>query len=423
MLSTVEQRSALSVLVADDERSVLDVLAALIGAEDDLRLIGTATDADDAIATAVSHQPDVVLLDVRMPGGGGLRAAREIARRCPSTRVIALTAHEDEDTVIAMMAAGAHAYVPKGDSTDRILREIHRHPAASGAGPTAATGAPTVWGSGVSHRGGPGERRDEQRARVQRVIDDGTMRPAFQPIVELGSGRLVGVEAIARVAELPLRGGDAWFAEAESVGMLAAFEAAFIGAALRGLLELPESAFLSINVSPSVFASDEIQDALAAAPAARIILELTEHARVADYGDLAASLAPMRSRGFRLAVDDVGAGISRLRHVVMLVPDMVKLDSALTAGLDHDPTRHAVVAALADCAAQLGAVAVAAGVAGAEQVEALQAVGVTLGQSALSLEAGTLTSMDAARALNIRGRRADASMSTTTAVQPGEGTR
>jgi EAL domain-containing protein (putative c-di-GMP-specific phosphodiesterase class I) len=119
----------------------------------------------------------------------------------------------------------------------------------------------------------------------------------------------------------------------------------------------------------------------------------------------------------------VGAGISRLRHVVMLVPDMVKIDSALTAGIEHDPTRHAVVAAMADCAAQLGAVAVAAGVAGVEQVEALQAVGVTLGQSALSLEAGTLTSMDPARALNIRGRRADASNSTTTAVQPGEGTR
>ena len=88
MLSAVEQGSALSVLVADDERSVLDVLTALIGAEDDLRLIGTAIDADDAIAAAVSHRPVVVLLDVRMPGGGGLRAAREIARRCPSTRVI-----------------------------------------------------------------------------------------------------------------------------------------------------------------------------------------------------------------------------------------------------------------------------------------------------------------------------------------------
>ena len=423
MLSgAVEQQTVLSVLVADDERSVLDVLEALIGAEEDLRLIGKAADADDAIATAVSHQPDVVLLDVRMPGGGGLRAAREIARRCPSTRMIALTAHEDEETVIAMMAAGAHAYVPKGDSTDRILREIHRHAGGARGGHTAGTRAATVWGTTSPGRSCPGDRRHEQRARVQRVIDAGTMRPAFQPIVELESGRLAGVEALARFAELPLRAGDAWFAEAESAGMLALLEAAFVRAALERLPEIPSSAFLSINVSPGVLGSDAIQDAFAAAPAGRIIVELTEHARVADYPDLDVSLAPMRSRGFRIAIDDVGAGISRLRHVVMLSPDMVKIDSALTTGIDHDPTRHAVVAALADCAAQLGAVAVAAGVAGREEVDALLAVGVALGQSSFAIEAGSLASMDPVRALNIRGRRADSSRNASTVPQPGEGT-
>ena len=72
------------------------------------------------------ERPDVVLLDVRMPGGGGLRATREITRRCAPTKVVALSAHEDSDTVIGMISAGASAYVPKGDSTDKILRTIHR---------------------------------------------------------------------------------------------------------------------------------------------------------------------------------------------------------------------------------------------------------------------------------------------------------
>src|SRR6185436_18439789 len=114
------------VLVADDDGGVVDVLRALIQSQDDLRLVGSASDTEHAIALAVREQPDVALIDVRMPGGGGVRAAREISRRCPRTRVIALTAHEDEATVIAMMAAGANAYVPKGESTERILREIHR---------------------------------------------------------------------------------------------------------------------------------------------------------------------------------------------------------------------------------------------------------------------------------------------------------
>jgi EAL domain-containing protein (putative c-di-GMP-specific phosphodiesterase class I)/ActR/RegA family two-component response regulator len=424
MTKDTERPRVLSVLVADDERSVVDVLEALIGGEEDLRLVGSAADADGAIATAVSELPDVARLDVRMPGGGGLRAAREIARRCPSTRVIALTAHEDEETVIAMMAAGAHAYVPKGESTERILREIHRHPGAAGDAPARAVASSggSVWGTTAPVPSGPGSRRREQRARVQDVIDRGAVRPAFQPIVDLGSGGMVGVEALARFARLPVRGPDAWFAEAETVGMLALLEATVIRSALERLPEIPSSAFLSINVSPAVIDSDEIQDAFAAAPAERIVVELSEHTRVADYAGLDASLAPMRARGFRVAIDDVGAGLSRLRHVVMLAPDLVKIDSALTNGIDHDPTRHAVVAALADCTAQLGALAVAEGVGGLEEVEALLAVGVPLAQAPLSVEAGSLDAIDLARALNIRGRNADSSRSTTSTVRkPGKG--
>ena len=79
----LDRSDVISVLIADDERSVVDVLKALIVGEADLRLVGSANDADEAIASAVSKHPDVVLLDVRMPGGGGLRAAREISGAAP----------------------------------------------------------------------------------------------------------------------------------------------------------------------------------------------------------------------------------------------------------------------------------------------------------------------------------------------------
>ena len=114
------------VLVADDEETVVDVLRALIGSDPSLRFVGAAHNAEDAIELTVRERPDVVLLDVRMPGGGGLRATREITKRCAPTKVVALSAHEDSDTVIGMISAGASAYVPKGDSTDKILRTIHR---------------------------------------------------------------------------------------------------------------------------------------------------------------------------------------------------------------------------------------------------------------------------------------------------------
>src|SRR6266536_2477963 len=114
------------VLVADDEETVLEVPAALIATDPSLALIGTAKDAEGAIEVARTEFPDVALLDVRMPGGGGQRATREIRRRSPSTRVIALSAHEDWDTILSMLRAGALGYVAKGDSTEEILKAIHR---------------------------------------------------------------------------------------------------------------------------------------------------------------------------------------------------------------------------------------------------------------------------------------------------------
>jgi EAL domain-containing protein (putative c-di-GMP-specific phosphodiesterase class I) len=263
----------------------------------------------------------------------------------------------------------------------------------------------------------PGSRRREQRARVREVIDHRAVRAAFQPIFDLVSGETVGVEALPRFAMLPVRGADAWFAEAEAVGSLGTLQATAIGAALAGLHELPSSAFLSIGVSPAVVGGDEVQDVLAAAPADRIVLELSEHDAVTDYVGVNEALAPMRGRGFRVAISDVGSGISSLRHVVMLSPDFVKIDAALTNGIDHDTTRHAVVAALADCAARLGATTVAEGIGNRAEVEHLIGVGVALGQGSMLAEAEMLEPAVAAGALNSRRRAADASQGNAAGIR------
>src|SRR6266540_1621732 len=105
------------VLIADDEQSVLDVLTAVMDAESDLEVAASDRDAETAIQLATREQPDVAILDVRMPGGGGPRAAREILRRSPTSRVIALSAHEEVDSVLEMLRAGALGYVVKGEST------------------------------------------------------------------------------------------------------------------------------------------------------------------------------------------------------------------------------------------------------------------------------------------------------------------
>jgi len=116
--------SVITVVVADDDRTFSAALQEVIVTTPQLRLVGLAGDATEAVALAERHRPDVVVLDVRMPGGG-VEAAREVRRRSPATSVIALSAYEDRDNVASMAGAGAREYLVKGRVTsDDVVRAI-----------------------------------------------------------------------------------------------------------------------------------------------------------------------------------------------------------------------------------------------------------------------------------------------------------
>ena len=104
------------------------------------------------------------------------------------------------------------------------------------------------------------------------------------------------------------------------------------------------------------------------------------HARVDDYPALKAALAVFRERGFRLAIDDAGAGFASLRHIVLLHPDFIKLDMTLTRDVHVDATRRALVVALVAFGSQIGARVVAEGVETPEQLATLLEAGVHFGQ-------------------------------------------
>jgi signal transduction histidine kinase len=114
------------VLVAEDEEAVREALVDLLSSDATIEVVGSAKDADEAIEMAAESKPDVALLDVKMPGGGGARAAREIRTISPQTHVVALSAYEDRRTVLEMLRAGAVGYVVKGTSADEILRTVRR---------------------------------------------------------------------------------------------------------------------------------------------------------------------------------------------------------------------------------------------------------------------------------------------------------
>jgi DNA-binding NarL/FixJ family response regulator len=121
-----EDSVIITVVLADDDRTFSAALQEVIVTAPQLRLVGLAGDATEAVALAERHQPDVAVLDVRMPGGG-VAAAREMRRRSPATSIIALSAYEDRDNVASMVGAGAQAYLVKGRVTsDDVVRAIRQ---------------------------------------------------------------------------------------------------------------------------------------------------------------------------------------------------------------------------------------------------------------------------------------------------------
>jgi PAS domain S-box-containing protein len=115
-----------SVLIADDDAAVREALADLLSDEASLTLVAVAATADEAVELAARERPQVALLDVRMPGGGGPEAARGMAERSPSTRFLALAAREDRESVYKMLELGASGYLVKGASDREIVEAIHR---------------------------------------------------------------------------------------------------------------------------------------------------------------------------------------------------------------------------------------------------------------------------------------------------------
>jgi EAL domain-containing protein (putative c-di-GMP-specific phosphodiesterase class I)/DNA-binding NarL/FixJ family response regulator len=366
------------VAIADDDDAIVRSLIDLIGSDASLELVGVARDASEAIALALAESPDVALVDVRMPGGGGTKAAREISRSS-ATHVVAFSNHQEAEIVLEMFRAGAFGYVSKDGSIDDVLRAIHR----------AAEGRTTISTGSI---GDVAERlaafhldrqTDEVRGsteRIERAIEGDVLQMVFQPIVELSNHRIIGFEALARFATDPRRPPDAWFAEASRVGLLTDLELVAVRRALNQLDHLPQGLSLSVNVSPGTLASGSLVDLLGGVISERVVLEMTEQSPVERYDELNASLRPLREMGVRFAIDDVGAGYASLRHVVALTPDLMKVDRTLVTDINSDHMRRSLMGRLVSFAGEVGVGVVAEGVETETQLETLREIGVPYAQ-------------------------------------------
>jgi DNA-binding NarL/FixJ family response regulator len=114
----------LRVLIADDHPLFREGLAAVLGNRPEIELVGEAIDGPTAVDQALAWQPDIVLMDIQMPGLSGIEATRRIIHASPHIGVIMLTMADDDDSVFAAMRAGARGYILKGADRAEVLRTL-----------------------------------------------------------------------------------------------------------------------------------------------------------------------------------------------------------------------------------------------------------------------------------------------------------
>lgn len=222
----------------------------------------------------------------------------------------------------------------------------------------------------------------EARKRVESMLDGHGVSTFQQPIISLETGMPVGVECLSRFPDVTKRGPDAWFEDAELVGLGQELEMTAVRVALESLSHIPDGMYATINVSPQTVASGAVRELLEAEGPRNLVVEITEHCQVEDFEELAREIAALKAHA-RIAIDDVGTGYAGLRHIVDLQPDILKMDMVLTRGIEADPARKAMTAALVQLAKDIGCTVVAEGIETEHEARVMKRLGVDCGQGYL----------------------------------------
>jgi EAL domain-containing protein (putative c-di-GMP-specific phosphodiesterase class I)/FixJ family two-component response regulator len=376
-----------TVLVADDAAATRDGLVELLAETSDLVCVAATPDARSAISQAGRYQPDVALLDVFMPGGGGLAAALGIREVSPRTRVLAYSAASDRYSVVQMLRSGARGYLVKGGPAQDLLDGLRR--CAEGA--TALSEG--LSGHLIAEMGelGRAERACTAAAKARyeslaRLLEPGASIAKYQPVVFLRTGQLAGYEALADFTNFPESTTEEVFRDAHQVGLGVELELHTARLAVAGFkeqLERRKEAYLAVNASPGLLYRPALLEVLAELPSDRVIVEITEQRQFESYDQLRETVCLVHERGMRVAVDDMGSGYAGLQRLVDVQPEVVKLDRALTSEVDADPSRRALVTAMRHFADDMGITIVAEGIEREEQLVVLRDLGVDCGQGYL----------------------------------------
>jgi EAL domain-containing protein (putative c-di-GMP-specific phosphodiesterase class I) len=317
-----------------------------------------AGSGEQALEQLDQHSVDCVLSDISMPGMGGMDLLKAVTGRDLDLPFMLVTGVPSLDTAIEAVEYGAFHYLRKPFGRQELIDLVSRA--------VQVRRLAHLKRQALALAGLPGGlTRDLQglNAAFERVLAG--FHLAFQPIVNADGFGLYGCEALLRSAEPSLPHPGAVLHAAERLERVQELGRVIRDRAATRLREEGcQQGQLFINLHPQDLCDDHLLDVRAplTAVAPRVVLEITERASLDGVGDLRRRVERLRDMGFRIAVDDLGAGYAGLASFVALQPDIVKIDMSLIHGVDLDPTRQKLVRSMTNVCRDMGILVVAEGV-------------------------------------------------------------
>jgi EAL domain-containing protein (putative c-di-GMP-specific phosphodiesterase class I) len=343
------------VLVVDDDDLFLRVCTTVLRRAG-LTVEGVSS-AREALARVKTNRYDAIVSDIRMPEADGialLKAARAFDAKVP---VLLMTGAPTVESAVSAVEFGAARYLQKPFDIDEFASAV-----------TEAVAGRT--GADVP--------------RLNRQLDDAlkAVWMAYQPIVKWSTRSILSYEALLRCSHPDIKGPMEMLDLAERTGRVHGLGQVVRRNVANDLVRGPDDTLFFVNLHPADLEDPSLYDpgSPLAAWAPRVVLEVTERASLAHDAALPAHIARLRAMGYRVAVDDLGAGYAGLTTFARIEPDFVKLDASLVRGVDASSTQRRVIRSVLSLAREMGVQVVAEAIETAAERDTIAELGIDLMQ-------------------------------------------
>lgn len=363
-------------LVVDDDDALLRAHARVLTSAG--YRVETAPDGLAAAQALERSSFEVILSDIDMPGMNGIQLLERVRAHDLDVPVVLITGSPSVETAIRAMEQGALRYLVKPVEVQALIKvandavRLHRIAKAKRQALDLAGGVDRFVGD-----------RAGLAASFERAI--ASLHIAYQPIVAWSTRAIYAYEALLRSREPSLPHPGAVLDAAERLDRVHDLGRLIRAKAIEPHKMLPDGVLLFLNLHPADLLDEDLflPTGALALLAKRVVLEITERASLEGIRDVRSRIASLRKLGFRIAVDDLGAGYAGLTSFTLLEPDIVKLDMALVRNIHQEPKKQTVVRTMITMCRELGIVVTAEGIETPEERDELAIAGCDLMQGYL----------------------------------------